>query len=269
MLPVPDASPPGSDEPPSLDRSTLNRRARLGVFLLAGRTALQQLISLGGTVYLARVLGPGEFGAFWIVQFVLAFFTLFGDAGFGAALIQKKRETTDEELSSVFWAQLILGVVIVGIVFVAAPSVVLVWHGLPKSGVWMLRTLSIGLLLTSSPGDSHDSDGARAPLRCRLSVIDLAVTTGFNGAAVVLAYLGYGSYALVGGVLAQGVAGLVAAYCLRPWLPKLHLATAQLRPILRFRCHVPGEEHHRLHPTWPSCLFYAGAACSARTPWAS
>src|SRR5215471_11443005 len=134
----------------ALDGATLHSRARLGVFILAARTALQQLINLGGQVYLARVLGPSEFGAFWIVQFVLNFFTLFGDAGLGAALIQKKHEATEEELASVFWFQIALGTVVVAIVFAAAPYVVRLWPGLPSNSVWMLRALALGLLLTSA-----------------------------------------------------------------------------------------------------------------------
>lgn len=217
----------------TLDRETLHRRAKLGVFLLAGRTGLQQLMTLGGTVYLARVLGPGEFGAFWIVQFVLSFFTLFGDAGFGAALIQKKHRATDEELSSVFWTQLLLGLVVVGVVFVSAPYVVHLWPGLPHSGVWMLRALSLSLLLTSSrviPAILMERELHFG----RLSVIDLVLTASFNGVAVTLAYLGYGSFALVGGVLAQGIFSLIAAYALRPWRPRLILSREALAPILKF-----------------------------------
>jgi O-antigen/teichoic acid export membrane protein len=218
---------------PTLDHETLRRRAKLGVFLLAGRTALQQLIGLGGTVYLARVLGPGEFGAFWIVQFMLSFFMLFGDAGFGAALIQKKHEATADELSSVFWAQLFMGAVVVLIVFVSAPYVVHFWPGLPASGVWMLRALSLSLLFTSArviPAILMERELHFG----RLSFIDLVLTVSFNGVAVALAYLGYGPFALVGGVLAQGILGLVTAYALRPWRPSLRFSREGLRPILKF-----------------------------------
>jgi O-antigen/teichoic acid export membrane protein len=218
---------------PALDQETLRRRAKLGVFLLAGRTALQQLMGLGGTVYLARVLGPGEFGAFWIVQFVLSFFMLFGDAGFGAALIQKKHEATAEELSSVFWAQLLLGTLVVLVVFVSAPYVVQFWPGLPTSGVWMLRALSLSLLLTSSrviPAILLERELHFG----RLSFIDLVLTASFNGVAVALAYLGYGPFALVGGVLAQGILGLITAYALRPWRPLFRFSREGIRPILTF-----------------------------------
>jgi PST family polysaccharide transporter len=226
----------GAEEPregDALDHGTLQRRARLGVIVLGARSVVQELMTLGGNIYLARVLGPGEFGAFWIVQFALSFFVLFGDAGFGAALIQKKNAATQEELSSVFWAQLLLGLVVVLVVFVSAPSVVTFWPGLPKSGVWMLRALSLGLVFTASrviPAILME----RELLFGRLSFVDLVLTASFYGSAVVLAHLGYGPYALVVAVLVQGAAGSIAAIALRPWLPSLTLKPAVLRPILRF-----------------------------------
>lgn len=224
---MPELSPKG------LDHATLNRRARWGVVILAARTALQQLTVLAGTVYLARVLGPGEFGVFWIVQFALSFFALFGDAGFGAALIQKKDAATQRELSSIFWCQLLLVLLVTSIIFTSAPWVVRFWPDLPANAAWMLRALSLSLLLTSLrvvPAILME----RELLFGRLSVIDLLLTASFYGSAVVLAYLGYGTSALVVGVLVQGVVGLISAFSLRPWLPGLYFDIPTLRPILKF-----------------------------------
>lgn len=226
----PSPSPPPASQ---LDAATLRRRARRGVFWLGARTAAQQLIGLLGQVVLARLLGPGEFGTFWIVQSVLAFFTLFGDAGFGAALIQKRNDATREELSSVFWAQLLLGTMVMALVFVSAPLVVRVWPSLPDSGVWMVRALSLNLLLTSCrviPTILLE----RELLFGRLAVIDLVLTASLYSTSVALAYLGYGAYALVGGVLAQGLCGLLGAYLARPFRPGLVMRWSLLRPIAKF-----------------------------------
>jgi teichuronic acid exporter len=201
--------------------------------MLAGRTAIQQLVVLVGNIYLARLLGPLEFGAFWIVQFVLSFFTLFGDAGFGAALIQKKDSAAREELSSVFWAQMLMGLGVVAVVFATAPWVVRFWPGLPQNATWMLRALSFSLLLTSMrviPAILME----RELLFGRLSIIDLLLTVSFYGSAVWLAQSGRGSVSLVAAVLVQGAVGLVTAFALRPWLPGLHFSARLLRPILKF-----------------------------------
>jgi O-antigen/teichoic acid export membrane protein len=216
-----------------LDEATLHGRARRGVILLAGRTVLQQLTILVGTVYLARLLGPREFGAFWIVQFALSFFTLFGDAGLGAALIQKKDDATQEELSSVFWFQVLLGIAVAAAISLLAPWIVGFWPDLPSGAPQMLRILSLELLLTSLrvvPAILLE----RELLFGKLALLDLVLTISFYGSAVVLAHLGYGAYALVAGVLIQAVAGIVTAYSLRPWFPSFRLNPRILRPVLRF-----------------------------------
>jgi O-antigen/teichoic acid export membrane protein len=216
-----------------LDRDALHRRAKLGVVLLAGRTVIQQLVVLVGNVYLARLLGPLEFGAFWIVQFALSFFTLFGDAGFGAALIQKKDSATNEELSSVFWAQMLMGACVVALVFAAAPWLIDVWPALPSHSAWMLRALSLSLLLTSMrviPTILME----RELLFGRLSLIDLMLTVSFYGCAVWLARSGHGTNSLIVAVLMQGLVGLVTAFVLRPWLPRFHFGFGLLLPILKF-----------------------------------
>jgi O-antigen/teichoic acid export membrane protein len=216
-----------------LDEATLHGRARLGVILLAGRTVLQQLTILVGTVYLARLLGPREFGAFWIVQFALSFFTLFGDAGLGAALIQKKDDATQEELSSVFWFQVLLGIAVAAVISSLAPWIVSFWPDLPSGAPQMLRILSLELLLTALrviPAILLE----RELLFGKLALLDLVLTISFYGSAVVLAHLGYGTDALVAGVLIQAAAGIVTAYSLRPWLPSFRLSPRILRPVLTF-----------------------------------
>jgi PST family polysaccharide transporter len=222
-----------AESAPSLDEATLRGRARLGVVLLAGRTVLQQLTILVGNVYLARLLGPREFGAFWIIQFALTFFTLFGDAGLGAALIQKKEAATQEELSSVFWFQVGIGITVALIVSAAAPWVVTFWADLPEGAPSMLRALSLELLLTSLrviPVILLE----RELLFGRLATLDLVLTFAFYGSAVGLAHLGYGPFALVAAALVQGAAGIVAAYSFRPWLPSLQCNTTILRPVIKF-----------------------------------
>ena len=59
---------------------TVRERARLGMVVLGVRSVLQQVTVFGGTILLARLLSPGDFGIFAIVQFVLGFFTIFGEA---------------------------------------------------------------------------------------------------------------------------------------------------------------------------------------------
>lgn len=200
---------------------------------LIGRTVLMQVVVLGGTVLLARLLEPEDFGVYAVVQFALMFFAFFGDVGLGAALIQKKEQPSEEELSSVFCLQLVLSLIVIAIVNAGAEGLHLIWTDLPPGSVWLMRALSVGLLLTVLrviPSILME----RELLFGRLSALEVAGTVAFYVGSVVLALLNAGVWALAVGTLLQSVVVLVLALAMRPWRPSLALDWKLLRPIVRF-----------------------------------
>lgn len=212
---------------------TYKRRAVLGAVALALRTGLAQLIILGGTVVLARYLRPAEFGAFAMVQFVLTVLTIFGDAGLGGALIQKKSAPTETELSSVFFAQMAMATGVLVIASLIAEALPYVYEDLPEGAPWILRALALNFLLTSArvvPTLLME----RELLFVRVSILDTVNSVTFYLAASILAISDFGVWALVLGVLAQGTLGLVTALALRPWRPKLVFDREVVRGLLGF-----------------------------------
>ncbi len=235
---LPPESQPDNAAHPGSDLSAeavekLKSRARRGVAILAGRTALVQLTVFAGQIALARLLEPREFGVYAIVQFALSFFVFFGDAGLGGGLIQKSSHPSHRELSSVFFAQVLISSAVIVVVFFAADLSRFVWPDLPAAGPWLLRALSLDLLLTALrtiPSILME----RELLFGKLAALDVVVSITFYIVAAVLAWFGLGVWALVAGVLAQGTAGLIVAYALCPFRPQLALDRALLRPILKF-----------------------------------
>jgi O-antigen/teichoic acid export membrane protein len=213
--------------------AALQRKARFGTFVLILRLIALQLIVLGGDVLLRRRLDPADFGLFAIVQFALAFFAYFGDAGLGGALVQKKDEPTQPELSSIWCAQIVLSLGLVGLIWFLAPSIVAFWPDMKADGVWVLRALSVSLLLTSMRTvpmllmERHLEYG-------RLSVLEVLLNAAFYVTAVVLARMDLGVMALVYAVLTQGTFGVVGAFWMRRWKPSLALDLKLLAPIVRF-----------------------------------
>jgi PST family polysaccharide transporter len=211
----------------------LKTRARRGIVILALRTAVVQLVVLGGEVALARLLDPKDFGVFAIVQFALSFFIFFGDAGLGGGLIQKANHPTQRELSSVFFAQVLISLAVMIVVFVGAGAARFVWPGLPEAGPWLLRALSLDLLLTALrtvPCILMERELAFG----KLAVLDLVVSVTFYIAATLAAWAGLGVWALVAGILTQGIVSLVFAYALHPVRLSFVLDRELLRPILKF-----------------------------------
>jgi hypothetical protein len=83
-----------------LDVEALGQRAVGQLFV---RAILVRGITLVGTIALARLLTPTEFGAFAVVSVIVSFITIAGDFGTSAALIQQRHDPTDLELSSPSW----------------------------------------------------------------------------------------------------------------------------------------------------------------------
>ncbi len=205
----------------------------MGIVWLLVRTVVLQVAVLGGTVVLARRLEPADFGLFGVAQFAISFFLFFGDAGLGGALIQKKSEPTQRELSSVFLLQISIAIVVLIAIGFGAPLVRLVWHDLPIGAEWVFRALSLGLLLTVVrviPQILME----RQLLFARLAAIEVASTFGFYGGASMAALAGLGVWALVVGTLLQGFLATGLALVLRPWKPSMIFDRDVLRPIVRF-----------------------------------
>jgi O-antigen/teichoic acid export membrane protein len=211
----------------------LKRRARRGVVTLVARGAAVQIAHLGGTVALARLLRPEDFGIFAIVQFVVAFFAFFGEAGLGAALIQQHEVPSQRRLSSVFLLQLLASLVIVLVVSASAGLVTRVWPSLPPASPWLLRAMAVSLLLTGIrviPSILME----REMLFGRLSLIEVVQLLAYYSVAVALAWSGAGVWALAAAVLVQSLAGALGCFLARPWRPDAVLDFSEIRSIIRF-----------------------------------
>ncbi len=226
-----DVQPPApAPAPASVE---LQRRARLGAIALMVRMVVMQFIVLGGDVYLRRRLQPADFGLFAIVQFALAFFAFFGDGGLGGALIQKKEEPTQRELSSVWMLQALLSLGIVILIWIGAPALVRFWPDMKQEGVWVFRALSIDLLLTGFRSVPMLLMERELQFR-RLSALDVILNAGFYVTAVALAERGFGVMSLVGAVLMQGSLGVIGAFTMRRWKPSWVLDRKLIAPIIHF-----------------------------------
>jgi teichuronic acid exporter len=224
----PDAGTLNADE-----AAGLRRAARFGVMALVVRSMILQVAGFAGSVALARLLDPGDFGVFAIVQFALSFFTFFGDAGLAGSLIRQKQQPSQRELSSAFYFQLVLAVFVMGVVFLAASGVRWAWPHLPSGAAWLMRALAVDALLVAIrivPSILLERDLAFG----KLAALEVVCQLVFLGVAVALAALGYRAWSLGIAVLVQGAIGAVGSYILKPWRPSFVFDGAALKPILKF-----------------------------------
>src|SRR5712691_4006749 len=97
------------------------RTARGGVVTLASQ-AVKFFTGMAATVILARLLTPQDYGLIGMVAVVTGFVSMFKDLGLSAATIQKE-EINAEQISTLFWINLALSVMVMFVTAALAPAV--------------------------------------------------------------------------------------------------------------------------------------------------
>ena len=201
--PVHSVTPPTGDEPADvvLDVEALGQRA---VRQLVVRAIVVRAITLLGTIALARLLTPAEFGAFAVVTLIVAFISLVGDFGTSAAIIQQDHNPTDLELSTAFVTQVGTSSLLAIVIWIVAGAIPSVRSDLPPDVTEAARTLAVALFL----------GGLRAIPTVMLSrvlrfgplaVVEIGQQIVYFGAAVVLAAASFGIMSFALAALAQGL----------------------------------------------------------------
>lgn len=215
-----------------LNLSEISRRAVAGVMILTIRKFALKAISYLGSIFLARLLIPEVFGIFAIISTIITFFGFFSDVGLGAALIQKKADLTQKDLSVTFTLQQILVVLVTFLLWFSAP-----WfaarYPLGPAGVWLLRVFSLSLFLTSLK--TIPSILLERQLKFnRLIWPEVAEVVTFQVLAIGLAIQGLGVWSFIIALLVRSFLGLAVLFYLSPWQISFAWDKTIARRLVRF-----------------------------------
>ena len=215
-----------------MSRRAVARRGTAAAVQLATRTALTRLLALGGTLVLARLLAPADFGVYAFVWFAMVIVLAIGDGGASAALVQRRAEPSRRELGTALTIQLAIG----GLGFVAlwllAPAAATL---LPEraDAADMLRLLALALPLVASRAlaTAMLERGLRfGPI----AIAEVAGQAGFYGVAIPLAMSGHGAWSLVLGGLAHSIVQTLIILAAYGRLPRPALDLRALTSMVRF-----------------------------------
>lgn len=211
------------------DAAYLGRRAARGGAALVASRALGTAIGLVGTIALARLVGPGEFGAVAMVVSAMALARAFEEIGLGEAAVQRE-SIDDAQRSSLFWLNAAAGLLLAGAFALGAP---LVARLLGDPGLTGYALALAPLFALSALGTQHHA-WLRRHFRFRaLATAGLVSVVVGTVAGLVAAIAGLGAWALVLQQLATAAA-LLASYGWQSGLVVTRPAIAPgLGPIVR------------------------------------
>lgn len=217
----------------------LRLAARSGVRASGAEALGLTSIQLVGTVIVARLLSPSDFGLVAQVTVIHGFLTTLADAGLGNAIIHFQA-STEGELSSLYWAQVLLALML-GIALAAMAPLLAAFYDEP-------RLVSVALLLSATPllasaGAQH-AVLLKRDLRFRpLAAVQIGSALVGLATTVIGALMGLAFYSLVAGTLSRVAFTSVVLGVIhwRSWHPRLHFRYCELRRYLRFGAFQVGE----------------------------
>lgn len=152
-----------------------------------------QGVSFVISVLLARILTPSDYGVVGMIGIFMAIAQTFIDSGFGSALIRKK-DCTDEDYSTAFYFNIVVGIVCYLILFLAAPLIANFFETPILKDI--VRVLSINLFLNSLSIVQSAKLTAAVDFKSQAK-ISLVATIVSGCVGVAMAYSGFGVWSLV------------------------------------------------------------------------
>ena len=187
-------------------------------------------ISFVSNIVLARLLTPDDYGVIGMLAIFIAISNTFIDGGFGSALIQKK-EPTKEDYSTIFWWNMFLSIVLYALLYVCAPLI---------AGFYKLPMLSDvlrvqGVVLIINALSIIQQNQLRKQLKFkRLATVTVISATLSAGIAIVLAWQGWGVWALVAQQLMLSGFNAIQFWILNKWWPSLLFSKKSFKELFGF-----------------------------------
>lgn len=214
-----------------------------GAALSGGRwSALEsivaQLLSVGTTAVLARILTPEDFGLVAVVAVINGLVAVLLQVGLGAGLIQRDR-VSDLDLSSAVWASLALSSV-AAVALALLSGFLATSIGQPGAAPYLaVSALSIPFGLVATIPRAILLRHLRFLLVSVTAIVTFAV---YAAVAISLAVLwDAGAWAVVAGRVVSVVAGAMTVFVAARWRPSFAFSWASVRRDLSFNFQYLGS----------------------------
>lgn len=189
-----------------------------------------QIVSFAVSVILARLIEPSEYGTIALVLVFTNILQVFIDGGLGNALIQKK-DADEVDFSTVFFYNLVMCFGLYVLMFFGAPLIAQFYNN--DSLVSVIRVLSLALVISGF----KNIQKAYITKKMQFKTLFFATLGGTIGSAVlgiIMAYCGYGIWALVAQILFNDAVDAIIIWFTVDWRPKLLFSFERMKGLFSY-----------------------------------
>jgi teichuronic acid exporter len=217
-----------------VSQSDLKRKTVKGFFW----SSLESLFSQGqGIIFgilLARMLSPGEFGLIGMITVFISLAQVFVDSGLSQSLI-RKQNCSNLDYSTIFWVNLIIGLLSYVIIWLAAPFIA-GFYGKPEL-VLLTRVTSLVILI----GSVTLIQQTKLTKEIDFKTITKSSTIGtfVSGiSSILLAYYGFGVWSLVWRTIINQFVRSAILWNHNKWWPKFNFSKFTLKEHFAFSSNI-------------------------------
>jgi len=219
---------------PVAEGSELRRLAVRGAAATVSAAGLSLLLQVAGTVILARLLTPADFGLVTMVTTFSLLLVSFGSNGFSEVIIQRD-EMNRSLASNLFWITSAGGLILT-IGFAGAGSLLARFYRNPLV-THVAVAMSAAIFLTAV-SVIHIALLKRGMRFTAVSVNDVIARGVYTAVAILLALRGWGYWALAVAFVVYSLVTTIGAWWLCRWIPSLPRRGVGTLTALRFAANV-------------------------------
>jgi len=218
-------------------KAGLRTRALRGASFTVIGQGTSFIIETAGTIMLARLLTPHDFGLVTMVVSLSLLLQSFGVNGFVEAVVQSK-QIDHKQISTLFWINASLSFLFM-LVFIASAPVIVWFYKEP-----LLKPIAAGMAVSIFFGglsNQHMSLLTRNMYFIRITSAEVTARLISISTAIALAWWGWGYWALVAKWVLLPMMITLGVWIMCGWRPGLPARGTGVRPLLKFAFHTYGN----------------------------
>jgi len=214
----------------------LKSRSVKGGFSTLGVQAISFFMSTGQTAIMARLLTPEDYGLVAMTAVVTGLITTLGNLNLSVAVIQKDH-IKQSEVSSAFWLNLLALTGIALLIVLISPLLAYIYNEPRVINISLVSALGIFIGSLSIQHDALLKRQMQFKVTSRIQFISSfsSLLTG-----IVLAYLGFGYWAIVISGIMYPFVSSISVWIVCDWRPNLKFNLSDSLPFLKFGAQVSG-----------------------------
>lgn len=190
-----------------------------------------QGVSFLVTLFMARILTPELYGLIGMTALYMALGQVFIDGGFANALIQKDKNRTDADFSTVFWINISISLVSYGLLFVFAPLIASI--NKEEILIPIIRIYGLNLIISSLSAVNKVKLAIDINFKSQLKISLIAASiSGVTG--IICALKGLGVWAIVIQSNLSAVLTTILSFIYVKWKPTLVFSKESFTSLFRF-----------------------------------